>query len=383
MEQAGLRRRGFLAQTLGTVFTGATFLEQAFFRAAQARAQAATAPSTLFDIEKIAGEIWAAVARPATFINSNAAIFELGDGLLVVDSHSKPSAAAALAAQFRKEASPKPIRYLVNSHFHWDHTQGTAGYRRAAPAAQVISSTATRSLIAEFGAARLTASLEQLPKAIDEYARQIAAAKTPEQKARLERRLADTRAYLAEMKGYTPELPAITFDHELVLHTPQRELRLVFRGRGHTAGDVMVYAPREKVIATGDLAHGFLPYIGDGYPREWPRTLRAAGEFEFAHLVGGHGAVQHSRQRLDQMAAYIEELTGAVAKGKAEGRSAAELQQAITPASLKSLTGGYGDFVAASLIRFDADSATSNAAEVLASGVRNNVADIYRTLERT
>src|SRR5690349_21604385 len=136
-------RRGFLRSTLGACWTGASLLEQSMFRANLARAQAAPGLPSLFDLQKQADGVYAALAKPATLLNCNAAIFELSNGLMLVDSHSKPSAVNALVAQIRREVSQKPVRYIVNSHFHWDHTQGNAGYRKLAPNADLIASEAT------------------------------------------------------------------------------------------------------------------------------------------------------------------------------------------------------------------------------------------------
>jgi cyclase len=77
----------------------------------------------LFDIKPIADGVYAAVAKPAYKVNCNAAIIMLGDSVLVVDTHSKPSAARALIEQIKK-FTDKPVRYVVNTHFHWDHYQG-------------------------------------------------------------------------------------------------------------------------------------------------------------------------------------------------------------------------------------------------------------------
>jgi cyclase len=63
-----------------------------------------------------------ALARPQALANCNAAIFVNSADVLVVDSHSKPSAAAALIAQIKQQITAKPVRYLVDTHFHWDHS---------------------------------------------------------------------------------------------------------------------------------------------------------------------------------------------------------------------------------------------------------------------
>jgi len=374
-------RRGFLAQALGAGWLGASLMEQAFFRATLARAQAPTSPANLFDIEKVAEGVYAAIARPAGVINCNAAIFENAHDLLIVDTHSKLSAAAALAAQVRKEVSPKPIRFIVATHFHWDHTQGLPEYKRLAPSAAVVSSTATRDLMAEFGAARLKASLDGMPRAIENWQKKLASARTAEEKAWCQKMIADMRAYMSEMRGVTFELPDITFSDNLVLHDPAHELHLAFRGRGHTAGDVVVFCPQAKVVAAGDLIHGWLPFLGDGYPKEWPATIESVGKFDFNHVIGGHGGVQHSRERMGQFAGYIRELTEAVDAGKRQGRTIEQLQASITPATLKSLNGGYGEFVGGQITK-SGGPMSGTPAEALAGGLKSNIADTYKALDR-
>lgn len=377
-------RRSFLRQVLGASWVGASILEQAVWRAAQARAQSKTAPATLFDLEKVAEGVYAALARPVAQVNCNAAIFENSGDVLIVDSHSKSSAVAALVAQIRKEITAKPIRYVVNTHFHWDHTQGNPAYKKLAPQADFISSTVTRDLIAKLGGPRLKDSLEQAGKALETFQQKLGAAKTGKEKSYYQRMISETRAYLAEMRNYAPELPNITFCQHLSIHDRSHELHLAFRGRGHTGGDIVVYCEEKKVIATGDLLHGFLPYLGDGYPLEWPRTLRSVADFDFQQAIGGHGGVQHTRDRLDQMAGYIQELAEAVVQGKKAGRTVAQLQAAITPATLKTLeAGGYGRFVSENLVKYYGDFEMDTPAEALAKAVQENVAGTFTALERT
>jgi cyclase len=372
-------RRSFLAAALG-----GSVLEQAVVRAAQARALASDSLAALFEIEKVTDGVYAAVALPAPVINCNAVIFENANNLMIVDTHSVPSAAAALAAQIRREVSPKPVAYIVNTHFHLDHVFGNPAYKQAAPGASIISSTVTRRLIAEFDLGAVKSYVAEINKAIPAHVAKVEAAKTPEEKARAERDLAEIKAFIADAGKYTLDLPDITFSDNLVIHDKAHELHLAFRGRGHTAGDIVVYCPQKRVLASGDLAHGFAPYFGDGYPREWVPTLKSISAFDYTTVAGGHGAVQHGRERLEQMAAYIEELVAAVDNGRRAGFTVEKLQENITPATLKSFqNGGYGDFLAASMIRYYADSEHSTPAEVLAGAVKGNIGDIYKNLERT
>jgi glyoxylase-like metal-dependent hydrolase (beta-lactamase superfamily II) len=377
-------RRSFLREVLGTVWTTATVLEQAVFRAAHARAEARTAPDDLFDLEKVAEGVYAVIPRPLGLIHSNAAVFENSADVLVVDTHSTSAAAASVVAQVRRQITTKPVRYIVNTHFHWDHVQGNAAYRKIAPGADIISSTVTRQLIAEQGPARAKASLEQVPKAIEDYRQRLSAAKSAPERAYYQTMISGSQAYLAELKSLAFELPNITFATDLVIHDKAHQFHLAFRGRGHTAGDIVVYCPQKKVVAAGDLLHGFLPYFDDGYPQEWPATLRSCGDFAFERVIGGHGGVQHTRERLPQMAAYISELVEAVAKGKQAGRTVQQLQETITPATLKSLgSGGYGRYVGATLVKYYPEATQRTPAEALASGVRGNVASVFNTLGKS
>src|SRR5215472_6701996 len=102
-------RRDFFQILAGSTLGGASILELAFHRAAWARAMAPGGDTQLFDIEKVAEGVFLAKARPQALINSNAAIFVNSADVLVVDAHSKPSAAASLIAQIKKDITAKPV----------------------------------------------------------------------------------------------------------------------------------------------------------------------------------------------------------------------------------------------------------------------------------
>src|ERR1700689_3746022 len=104
-------RRDFFSRAFGGVLAGASIVEEAFLRATWARAQAPGASENLFTIEKVADGVFAALARPQVLTNCNAAIFVNSQDVLVVDAHSKPSAAPALIAPIEKKITTQPMRY--------------------------------------------------------------------------------------------------------------------------------------------------------------------------------------------------------------------------------------------------------------------------------
>ncbi len=373
-------RRDFLHRLLGGAMAGASVLEMAFFRAAIARAQAPTATKKLFDIQKVTDGVYFALAHPQALTNCNASIFVNSDDVLVVDAHSKPSAAASLIAQIKTEVTTKPVRYLVNTHFHWDHTQGDPAYRATGNKVEIIASEMTKQLLAQNARHRLKESLDGVPAMIDSLQARLAKASSPADRAFYQEQIQLAHAYQAEMRSFTPEVPDITFAKSYVINDRAHDLHIEFHGRAHTAGDVQVFCPQARAVATGDVIIGFLPNIADGYPRDWPGTIDSIDQLAFDHILPGHGPIQPDRQRLTQMKSYIEELAGLVETGKKAGKPLADLRKSITMSSLKTWqAGGYGNYVAENLNRFTVYVGSRTAVE---DRLVANIDAIYHNLDR-
>src|SRR5207247_7844777 len=106
-------------------------------------AHAKTTDKDLFELKKVADGVYAAVAAAAYKVNSNAAVIVTDDGVVVVDSHSKPSAARAVYTEIQGVTN-KPVRKIINTHFHWDHWQGNEVYAAASAGVEVVTSQRTR-----------------------------------------------------------------------------------------------------------------------------------------------------------------------------------------------------------------------------------------------
>src|SRR5688572_4508487 len=149
-----------------------------------------------FDIVKVADGVHAAVAAPAYKVNSNTAIIESDDGVMVVDTHSKPSAARVVIEHLR-ELTQKPVRYVVNTHFHWDHWHGNEAYPAAYPDAEIVSNQITREAMVSRGLKRIQDHVRQAPAEIAQLRTALAAAHGPEARARIETDLRLAEAYQA------------------------------------------------------------------------------------------------------------------------------------------------------------------------------------------
>jgi len=373
-------RRDFFRILMGGALAGASVTELAYHRAAWARAAAEGADAKLFDLQQATDGVFFAQARVQALINCNAAIFVRSKDVVVVDAHSKPSAAAALLAQIKREVTTKPVRYVINTHFHWDHSQGNQAYARSVQKVDFIATSATKKLMSELAEARLKESMDSVPPQMEKLQKRAERSQSAEEKAWCADQIRQMKAYLAEMKNYSMELPTITFDQEHVLADPAFDLHLQFHGRAHTAGDVFVLCPQRQAIATGDASHGWLPFIRDGYPRRWPETIDAVKKIDFKYILGGHGPMRSDRMVMTEQRNYIEELTERVEAAKKAGQSLEEMKKRITVASLRSLqSNGYGELVATTVAAGNPHWGT---APPLQDGVNDNIREVLANLDR-
>jgi glyoxylase-like metal-dependent hydrolase (beta-lactamase superfamily II) len=291
-----------------------------------------TATKDLFELKAVADGVYAAIAAPQYKVNSNAAVILTNDGVIVVDSHSKPSAARALYKEIQG-VTRQPIRTLINTHFHWDHWQGNEVYAAAFPNLEILTSERTRQNLTtpDVGAGGLPyieKQLAALPTEIAQLKDDIVQASNPEQKARLEVNLQQAEAFFEELQHLQPALPTRTVASSAALHASGRDIRLLLLGRAHTDGDLFIYLPREKVIATGDAVVDWMPFLGDGCPEEWIQTLNALEQVDFTHIIPGHGDVV-TKDHIAFFRGYLMDLIATVKQAAATGASLDELKPVV------------------------------------------------------
>jgi len=297
-----------------------------------------------FDVKTVADGVHVAVAAPAYKVNSNTAIIESDDGVVVVDTHSKPSAARVIVARLR-EITRQPVRYVINTHFHWDHWHGNEVYPAAYPNAEIVTNHLTREAMLRRGLKRIQDHVRQVPAEIDKLKAALAAA-SPADRSKLADDLRLAEAYLAEVRALKPALPTMAFERTMTLYRRDREIQLLYLGRAHTEGDVFVYLPKEKVVITGDALIGWTPFMGDGYPEDWVGTLDRLAHLDFTHIVMGHGDPT-GRDWLRLFRGYIHDMVEAVREEVATGASLDEVKQRVparlAPTYEKPLS-TYGDY---------------------------------------
>ena len=262
---------------------------------------------------EIAEGVWHVVGTGTVFTMSNAMVLVGARDVLVVDSHVTPAAAEALLASL-PVITDKPVRYLVNSHYHFDHAHGNQAFPESV---EIIGHRFTRAKLAgEFGNVleenTFRSFSDGVPTLVANLERQVTEESDPTRKAALQERHRVQRDYMNSIGDVVPTPPNITLETEMTLfqlvERGSREIRLLHLGRAHTGGDVVIFLPRERVIFTGDMMLPGLAYMGDGHVDEWPATLEALKALDFDVMLPGHGPPVRSKDPITHFQAYLTDL---------------------------------------------------------------------------
>lgn len=282
-------------------------------------ASADSSRTTTRTVQKLAEGVYTIRHKdaPDTFPQGNTSVIIGEREVLVVDSCYLPSSAREDIAEIRKWTD-KPVRYLVNTHWHFDHTMGNGTYWQAFPGLTIVAHTETAKQIAGYN----PGWFERFPKRADRMRQILADGKDGNGKALTE---GDRKEYEEAIAGLAPvqeefktivdRAPTVSFDSEMRIDLGGREVRIMHLGRGNTAGDAIVFLPKEKIVMTGDLVVHPVPYMFGGYPSEFGRTLAKMEQLRFDTVVPGHGEVMNveaGRKYVSLLEEFCEVVTGLV-----------------------------------------------------------------------
>lgn len=289
----------------------------------------------VYAFEKIADGIYYATSNGGpTNTGGNHPIFVGDHDVFLVDAGTTPAAARALLEDL-KLITDKPVRWVVNTHFHYDHTDGNSIF---GPEVQIIGHEYVRHAILDLDVLHhepFRTALANMPMQVDALKKQIADEKDPPKRAALEKQLAARQADWEELKAINPTPPTMTYTSKLTLYQGQREIQLLHLGLGHTRGDTFVYLPKERILCTGDMMESQPAYMGDAIFDEWLTTLDAVKEMNFDTVLPGHGKPFHDKALITAFQSYLRDFMSQATELRKQGLSPEEAAKKIDLTSHK------------------------------------------------
>ena len=264
------------------------------------------AAQAAYKFTEIVPGVYSAIGTGTMNVGSNSAVIVNRDEVMIVDSHISPESGRAMLQEL-KAITDKPVRFLINTHFHYDHTNGNQAFP---PGVDIIGHEFTRrKLTGDILEKGMFADLVKgLPKQLDDLKARAASETDPAVKARVTQQIPVQTAFANSLKDLKVTPPNVTLVDHMTLFRGDREIRLLYLGRGHTGGDLVVYLPKEKVLCSGDLLVHDVANLIDGYVNEWPDALEKLKPIDFVDVIPGHGDPFKGKERVDWFQAYLRDL---------------------------------------------------------------------------
>ncbi len=267
-------------------------------------------------------------------LDGNSIAIISSDGVLVFDTNGTPAAAAMVLDDIRT-LTAQPVRYVVNSHWHWDHWYGTEVYTRAFPDVKVIAHERTKAMMAGPAIAFNQPGLDsQLPGYLRQLEQRIAKAEAAAGQPdlpRLKQALADATFFLDQKTGVRHTLPNTTYTDRMTLDLGGREIQVRHHDRAVTPGDTFLYLPKENIVISGDLLVNPVSFALSSYPTGWIRTLEYIDSLDASIIVPGHGEPLRDERLLQATLGVFRELVKRGAAAKARGLDADAARAEIGP----------------------------------------------------
>jgi len=315
----------------------ALFLSAGHAQAQDARTGRASGPAItgkVYAFEKIADGVYYATSDSPMATGGNHTIIVGDRNVFLVDSGTTPAAARALLADM-KLITDKPVRWVVNTHFHFDHTDGNAIF---GPEVEIIGHEYVRHMIADEDVLHIEpfkTAMANMPIQVDALKKQIADEKDSARRATLESQMAAKQADWEEFKTMKAIPPNVTYSSKMTVFQGAREIQLLFLGRGHTQGDTIVYLPKERIVCSGDMMETQPAYMGNAIFDEWIGTLDKLKEMNFETMLPGHGVPFHNKALITAYQSYLKDLMTQVAALRKQGVSADDAAKKVDMTSHK------------------------------------------------
>jgi glyoxylase-like metal-dependent hydrolase (beta-lactamase superfamily II) len=302
-----------------------------------------------YEFHEVAPAVWTGIRpdSPKFPVMGNTTFVVSDQGVVVFDGGGVAAMAEQIIEKIRS-VTAAPVTHVIISHWHGDHNFGIYRFAEEFPNVQFVAHSFTGAAMngspvdyisnyPEFVEKNVPEFKDILEKGIDSDDTEL----TDHNRQAYEQIISDADEISAEFKRVKLTTPGITFDKKLVIHSGKRRIELLHLGHGNTEGDIVMWLPEERLVATGDLVVLPTPYAFNVPPRAWAATLRNLNGLGYAVLIPGHGEIQTDTRYVDLVIEAAESIADQRDELLAKGLSHEELETQLDFGAFESrFTGG-------------------------------------------
>jgi cyclase len=271
-----------------------------------------------FEVQKIAEGVYAVIRKdlPGLMVDANNVFIINDEDVIVVDANGAPAITRQVLAALRKLTN-KPVKYVINTHYHDDHIRGNQVYREAFPNVEFIAHSFARDYLPNQGTINRKNFLEGAAGFLKDLKGMLAENKsllggemTTEERDSLNSDTKLVELVLNEGAHAQTVLPTITVENRMTLHRGNRIIEISHPGHGHTGADLIVHLPKEEILITGDLVVAPIPLVGNPQSNigEWTLALEKLIALQAKTIVPGHGQIMRDNSYIKLLASLFASI---------------------------------------------------------------------------
>lgn len=303
------------------------------------------AATDAFTVAKLRDNVFTVMRddSPGFAVESNTGFIECAEHVIVVDAQSNDATTSRVLAQVRLYTD-KPVRYLINTHWHDDHIVGNRIYKAAFPKLQIIGHAASLDYLPGKGKQNRDQFHRAIPEVLASFRNTLQTGKTragkplsEEQRRSLESDIRLGEGYASVPDDFVALLPDIAVRQKYSIRDKGCAVDVLALGNAHTTGDLVVHLPQQSVAFVGDIVGWPVPLVGaeQSRVREWSGTLRRIRDLNAIIVIPGHGPAMRDNSYIDRMIALMDTITQRVDAERAKGGPLDEARSRIDLSDLR------------------------------------------------
>jgi cyclase len=290
-----------------------------------------------FEMVQVADGIYSFIANESNSgsVQGNVTLIVGEKSAIVVDAGQFPSLAERMCAKIR-ELTQKPVRVLINTHWHGDHLLANYVFRERFPGLIVVAHAEALPMMVKYYG-NWEEQVAGFPKTIETIREHLKTGKRRDgtlmdevQKFGLQMDTDALEQDMPEVRKTKFEPPDMTFTKEIHFDLGNRDVNVVNYGWGNTAGDAVIIVPDAQVLITGDTVVYPTPYSFGSYHSEWIKVLHQLIDVDAKKIVPGHGPVMQDASYIKTLIALLEDVRTQVQAAVKEGLDLAAVRKRVT-----------------------------------------------------